>query len=54
MHLSTLIEQLEKIAPTRLAEPWDNVGLLVGDPQQTIGGVMLSIDYTPQVACEGA
>src|SRR5439155_14662311 len=54
MRLSTLIEQLEKIAPPRLAEPWDNVGLLVGDADQDVTGVMLTIDYTPEVACEAA
>src|SRR5438874_6948991 len=43
---------MEQIAPTRFAEAWDNVGLLVGDPQQSITGAMLTIDYTPEVACE--
>ena len=32
MQLRELIDVLEAIAPTRFAEPWDNVGLLVGDP----------------------
>jgi dinuclear metal center YbgI/SA1388 family protein len=54
MRLSTFIELLEQIAPTRHAEPWDNVGLLVGDPQQDVSGVMLTIDYTSEVACEAA
>lgn len=54
MLLSDLIEQLEAIAPTCYAEPWDNVGLLAGDPQQPIAAAMLAIDYTPEVACEAA
>src|SRR2546423_10224286 len=53
MKLGQLIEQLEEIAPTRNAEPWDNVGLLVGDLGQSISKAMLTIDYTPAVAEEG-
>src|SRR5882724_10045446 len=53
MTLSSLLEILEEIAPTRYAEPLDNVGLLVGDPQQAISKTLLTIDYTPPVAEEG-
>jgi dinuclear metal center YbgI/SA1388 family protein len=52
MKLSALVDLLEHIAPTRLAEAWDNVGLLVGDPAQTVTGIMLCIDYTASVAAE--
>src|SRR3954447_11496773 len=52
--LAQLVDALEQIAPTRYAEAWDNVGLLVGDPQQDVSRVMLAIDYTPEVACEAA
>ena len=45
---------MEQIAPTRYAEAWDNVGLLVGDPQQPISRAMLTIDYTAAVASEAA
>src|SRR6266850_4978257 len=50
--LRSLLEILEEIAPTRYAEPWDNVGLLVGDPNQNITRSILTIDYTPAVAEE--
>src|SRR5256885_11015990 len=50
--LRSLLEILEEIAPTRYAEPWDNVGLLVGDPDQKITKAILTIDYTPAVAEE--
>src|SRR5450432_3249939 len=50
--LSEIISALEEIAPTRHAETWDNVGLLVGDPSQNISKAMLTIDYTPAVAQE--
>src|SRR5437763_1070338 len=52
--LGQLTDVLEEIAPTRHAESWDNVGLLVGDPQQSISRAMLTIDYTPAVAEEAA
>jgi dinuclear metal center YbgI/SA1388 family protein len=52
MQLSRIVEQLERIAPPALAESWDNVGLLVGDANQNISRVMLTIDYTPAVAAE--
>jgi dinuclear metal center YbgI/SA1388 family protein len=52
MKLSDAIKVLEEIAPLRYAEAWDNVGLLVGDPQQNVSSAMLTIDYTPAVAAE--
>ena len=54
MKLNEVVSELERIAPARLAESWDNVGLLVGDPAQDVSNVMLAIDYTPEVACEAA
>jgi dinuclear metal center YbgI/SA1388 family protein len=54
MLLSDLLQILDEIAPTRMAESWDNVGLLTGDPGQTISRALLTIDYTPQVAAEAA
>lgn len=54
MKLDDLVNAMESIAPTRHAESWDNVGLLVGDPQQAISRALLTIDYTPEVACEAA
>ena len=54
MRLQQLIDILEDIAPTQFAEGWDNVGLLVGDPNQDVSRAMLTIDYTPEVACEAA
>ncbi len=53
MQLQTVLESLEKIAPTRDAESWDNVGLLAGDPAGQIKRILLTIDYTREVAEEG-
>ena len=52
MELKQVIAKLEEIAPTRHAEAWDNVGLLVGDPAQQVSRAMVTIDYTPAVAQE--
>lgn len=45
----TLIDLVEDIAPTSLAENWDNVGLLVGDPHAGIEGVLVALDLTQEV-----
>jgi dinuclear metal center YbgI/SA1388 family protein len=52
MVLQQVIAALEALAPCHLAESWDNVGLIVGDPGQDVSRAMLCIDYTPQVAAE--
>ena len=36
-------------APRELAESWDNVGLLVGDPEAEVRRVLVALDVTPQV-----
>ncbi|MFI5460054.1 MAG: Nif3-like dinuclear metal center hexameric protein [Isosphaerales bacterium] len=43
---------LEQLAPARLAEPWDNVGLLWGDPAGLVQGVMTCLTVTPATAAE--
>ena len=43
---------LEKFAPSRLAEPWDNVGLLVGDWQTAVQRLMTCLTVTPTTAEE--
>ncbi len=52
MKLSEFVDVLDRIAPLRYAEAWDNVGLLAGDPSQPVTSAMLCIDYTPEVASE--
>ena len=39
---------LEGFAPQRLAEDWDNVGLLVGDRGRTVDNVMTCLTITPE------
>lgn len=52
MKLRDLVAAMEAIAPPALAEPWDNVGLLVGDPAQDVTHALLAIDATPAVIDE--
>lgn len=47
-----LCRAMEAIAPTRLAEKWDNVGLLVGDRAAPADRVLLTIDLTREVLDE--
>jgi dinuclear metal center YbgI/SA1388 family protein len=43
---------LESIAPCALAEEWDNVGLLVGDPAAPLRVVLTCLTLTPDVVDE--
>jgi dinuclear metal center YbgI/SA1388 family protein len=43
---------METIAPTALAQEWDNVGLLAGDHEVAVRRVMLTIDLTGPVVEE--
>lgn len=52
VHAQTLIGWLEKIAPKKWAEEWDNVGLLVGTLQKNVERVLLTLDVTEEVIKE--
>jgi dinuclear metal center YbgI/SA1388 family protein len=43
---------LEKFAPPRLAESWDNVGLLIGDRRTEVRRVMTCLTVTPTTVDE--
>ena len=47
--LAQFATAMERIAPTHLAEKWDNVGLLSGHRSSLVKKVLLSIDVTPAV-----
>ena len=44
-----IIRFMEEFAPPKLAEDWDNVGLLVGSREDEIKKVMVCLDVTPEV-----
>ncbi len=52
MKLEAVTKILDDVAPLRYAEKWDNVGLLVGDPDAEIRRVLVTVDYTRGVADE--
>jgi dinuclear metal center YbgI/SA1388 family protein len=50
--VADVADWLEGFAPSHLAEPWDNVGLLWGDPAATIDRVLTCLTVTPATAEE--
>jgi len=46
MKIIDLLAHLEHYAPAELAQSWDNVGLLIGEPQRTVNKVLISLDAT--------
>jgi GTP cyclohydrolase I len=50
--LRTICDYLTAFAPLTLAEEWDNVGLLAGDPAAEVGRVMTCLTITPASARE--
>lgn len=52
MKVKDIAGVVEQIAPLGLAQDWDNVGLLVGDPERRIKNVLLTIDVTKAVVDE--
>ncbi|HEX4132163.1 MAG TPA: Nif3-like dinuclear metal center hexameric protein [Pirellulales bacterium] len=50
--IDDLAKFLEAFAPPRLAESWDNVGLLVGDRAARVERVMTCLTVTPASAAE--
>ncbi len=48
IRLSKIMEELYALAPPEIKEPWDNVGLLVGDENQKIEKVYICLDITSE------
>ena len=46
--LSQIIDIADQLFPFDLAEPWDNCGIQIGDPDRTISSIAFSLDATPQ------
>lgn len=44
-----IINKMEELAPQSLAEDWDNVGLIVGDPEQSVSSIIVALDATQSV-----
>jgi dinuclear metal center YbgI/SA1388 family protein len=52
--IKDIIHYLETIAPPPLQEDYDNSGLLTGNPETQIKGVMVALDCTEQVVYDAA
>ena len=52
MKIKKIAEKIEEIAPLKLAQQWDNVGLLVGDSKKDVKNILLTIDITSEVVAE--
>jgi dinuclear metal center YbgI/SA1388 family protein len=52
MKLEQIRQAVEAIAPLKLAQDWDNVGFLVGDPARDIQRLLITIDTTRAVVAE--
>ncbi len=52
MKIARITAEIEKLAPLKGAQDWDNVGLLLGNPQAQIKHVLVTIDTTKAVVAE--
>lgn len=52
VRLADVIEVLDEAYPPRLAESWDSVGLVCGDPADEVESVTIAIDATADVVDE--
>jgi dinuclear metal center YbgI/SA1388 family protein len=52
MKIKDIAVVVEQIAPLKLAQSWDNVGMLVGDPERPLKNLLLTIDITQAVIAE--
>ncbi len=52
MKLKDITTTIEKMVPLKLAQGWDNVGLLIGDEQRNVKNILLTIDITKDVLAE--
>jgi dinuclear metal center YbgI/SA1388 family protein len=52
VRLAAVIDVLDQAYPPRLAQSWDSVGLVCGDPDDALGSVTIAIDATAAVVDE--
>ena len=52
MRVKDLLRTLDEIAAFDLAEEWDNVGLMLGEPGRTIKGILVALDPTEEILAE--
>ena len=52
MKVKDIIAVIEEFAPLSLQEGWDNSGLCIGSPEDTVTSVLLGLDCTPELVDE--
>lgn len=52
VRVADIMAQMERLAPSGLAENWDNCGLQVGDRQWSVSRIMVALDPLPEVVEE--
>ena len=52
MRLKEIVAALERLAPLRLQDEWDNSGLQVGFPESEISGILVCLDITEAIVDE--
>ena len=52
MKITEIAERIDEILPRKLAQSWDNVGLLIGDKDKDVKNILLTIDTTKDVLAE--
>jgi dinuclear metal center YbgI/SA1388 family protein len=52
MKVKDIAIAIEKVVPLKLAQSWDNVGLLIGDAGRNVKNILLTIDITKEVLAE--
>jgi dinuclear metal center YbgI/SA1388 family protein len=52
VRLADVVDVLDEAYPPRLAESWDSVGLVCGDPADVVESITVAIDATPAVVDE--
>ncbi|MDD4847862.1 MAG: Nif3-like dinuclear metal center hexameric protein [Bacteroidales bacterium] len=52
LKIKQIAEAIERVAPRVYAEDWDNVGLLVGDPEKEVDQALIALDCSEAVIDE--
>lgn len=52
MRIKDLLSILDEIAAFSLAEQWDNVGLMLGEPKRSVKGILVALDPTEEILTE--
>ena len=52
MKVKDIVSVIEDFAPLSIQEKWDNSGLCIGSPEDSVSGVLLGLDCTPELVDE--